>query len=209
MPHLLKLAAVIVIATSIAGCASTYDTPPKSITTVTAQTDAAETKSMMADDTTTSTSTSTSSGVNIMETANAAENLTTLAALLNQAGLAETLSGPGSFTVFAPSDTAFSLLPEATREGLKTDANRAKLQNILKNHVLPSRLTADDLLFNIERNGGSFKTTTIEGVELRFFASGDTVKMSDGRGYVSTVTTADLDQSNGVIHIINSVLLPE
>ena len=204
MPHLLKLTATVLMTAAIGGCASTTDTPPKSMETATTQTMTVQTE------------TTSSEAVpfqaarqNIFETASAAPNLTTLVALINQAQLAETLSGSGSFTVFAPSDTAFSTLPAETRESLMMDANRSTLQNILKNHVLPSRLTADDLLFNIERNGGSFKTTTIEGVELRFFSSGDKVKMSDGRGYVSTVTTADLDQSNGIIHVISSVLMPE
>ncbi len=226
MPHLYKLATAIVVASSIAGCASAPDIPSKSVKTETAKMDMASypvasgstdtgviIKSEAMSDVTpapaTVAATATPKGKTIMAHASAADNLTTLTALIAQAQLGETLSGAGPFTVFAPSDAAFSTLPSATRESLMADANRATLQTILKNHVLPSRLTADDLLFNIERSGGAFKTTTVEGVELSFFSVGDKVKISDGRGYVATVTTADLDQSNGIIHVINSVLLPE
>ena len=204
MPHLFKLTATVLMMAAIGGCASTTDMPPKSVETATTETMTGQTET-----TNSEAVSSEDTRQNIFEATSAAPNLTTFVALINQAQLAETLSGPGSFTVFAPSDTAFSTLAAETRESLMMDANRSTLQNILKNHILPSRLTADDLLFNIERNGGSFKTSTIEGVELRFFSSGDKVKMSDGRGYVSTVTMADLDQSNGIIHVISSVLMPE
>ena len=204
MPHLPKLTAAILIAAAIGGCASTSDMPSQSMETATT-----ETMTVQTEPTSSEMRGAEIKGENIMEAVSSLENLSTLVTLINQAQLAETLSAPGSFTVLAPSNAAFSALPAETREKLMMDANRSTLQNILNNHVLPSRLTADDLLFNIERNGGSFKTTTIEGVELRFFSSGDKVKMSDGRGYVSTVTTANLDQSNGIIHVISSVLLPE
>jgi len=150
-----------------------------------------------------------SSNETIVENASAADNLTTLVALVKQAQLVDTLSGPGPFTVFAPTDDAFSMVPEATRNSLMMDENRAALQNVLTYHVLGSRLTADDLMFNVERNGGSFETTTVNGQKLRFFVTDGKLKMADGRGRVATVTTGDVMQSNGVVHVVNSVLMPK
>lgn len=150
-----------------------------------------------------------SSNKTIVENASAADNLTTLVALVKQAQLVETLSGPGPFTVFAPTDDAFSIVPEATRNSLMLDENRAALQNVLTYHVIGSRLTADDLMFNVERNGGSFETTTVNGQKLRFFISGGKLKITDGNRRVATVTTGDVMQSNGVVHVVNSVLMPE
>lgn len=145
----------------------------------------------------------------IVENASAANNLTTLVALVKQAELVETLSSPGPFTVFAPTDTAFNVVPAETRNALMQDENKALLQNILTYHVLSGKVTAADLVAQINANGGSYTANTVAGTPLTFFLSGKDVKIADGKGMVATVTAADVMQSNGVVHVVNSVLMPK
>lgn len=145
----------------------------------------------------------------IVENASAANNLTTLVALVKQAQLVETLSSDGPFTVFAPTDTAFSYVPAETTSALMQDENREMLQGVLTYHVVPGRITAADLMNQIKANGGSYTATTVAGSPLTFRVMDGKVKVADANGTLSTVTNADVMQSNGVVHVVNSVLMPK
>ncbi|WP_407689920.1 fasciclin domain-containing protein [Robiginitomaculum antarcticum] len=145
----------------------------------------------------------------IVENASMASNLTTLVAAVKQAQLVETLSGPGPFTVFAPTDAAFSLLPADVTSSLMMDENRADLQKVLTAHVVAGNVTSADLMMRIKENNGSYTATTVSGDALTFFMSDGKVKVADENGMVATVTTADVMQSNGVVHVVNSVLVPK
>lgn len=127
--------------------------------------------------------------------------LTTFRTAVAQAGLDDTLNGPGPFTVFAPSDEAFNALPEGTLESLLEEGNRDKLSQILTYHVIPSRVMSSDL-------SGQMTVNTVEGQPLTINAEGGTVTLTDAMGNTATVVTADSDAGNGVIHVINNVLMP-
>jgi uncharacterized surface protein with fasciclin (FAS1) repeats len=134
----------------------------------------------------------------IVETAASAGNFTTLLAAVEAAGLADVLKGEGPFTVFAPTDAAFEKLPEGTVESLLEPRNREQLQEILTYHVVPGRIMSSDLA------GQSTTAETVEGGELEIDATGSGV-MVEG----ATVTQADIAASNGVIHVIDQVMLPQ
>jgi uncharacterized surface protein with fasciclin (FAS1) repeats len=132
----------------------------------------------------------------IVETAAAAGQFETLAAALEAAGLTDTLKGDGPFTVFAPTDEAFAKLPEGTIESLLKSENRDQLVAILTYHVVPGKVTAAEVATLDE-------TATVNGADLTIDASGSRVKVNDAE-----VITADVAASNGVIHVIDTVLLP-
>jgi uncharacterized surface protein with fasciclin (FAS1) repeats len=134
----------------------------------------------------------------IVETAESAGNFTTLLAAVEAAGLADTLKGEGPFTVFAPTDAAFGQLPEGTVESLLRPENRDQLQQILTYHVVPGRIMSSDLA------GQATTAATVEGSELEIDATGSGV-MVEG----ATVTQADIAAENGVIHVIDSVMMPQ
>jgi uncharacterized surface protein with fasciclin (FAS1) repeats len=133
---------------------------------------------------------------NIVETAVAAGSFNTLVAAVKAAGLVETLSGPGPFTVFAPSDAAFAKLPAGTLDALLKD--KAKLASILTYHVVPGKVMAADV---IKMNGA--KPATANGAALDIVVRGGKVYVNGAQ-----VTTADVQASNGVIHVIDAVVLP-
>jgi len=132
----------------------------------------------------------------IVDTAVAAGNFKTLAAALKAAGLIDTLKGPGPFTVFAPTDAAFAKLPAGTVEDLLKPENKQKLVAILTYHVVPAKAMAKDV-------AGMKSAKTVNGKKLMLKVIGDKVMVND-----ATVTKADIVASNGVIHVIDSVLLP-
>ena len=132
----------------------------------------------------------------IVDTAVAAGNFKTLAAALKAAGLIDTLKGPGPFTVFAPTDAAFAKLPAGTVEDLLKPENKQKLVAILTYHVVPARAMSKDV-------AGMKSAKTVNGKKLMLKVIGDKVMVND-----ATVTKADIEASNGVIHVIDSVLLP-
>jgi uncharacterized surface protein with fasciclin (FAS1) repeats len=134
----------------------------------------------------------------IVDTAIAAGNFTTLVAAVKAAGLVDTLKGPGPFTVFAPTDAAFAALPAGTVETLLKPENKAKLASILTYHVLPGRVMSTDIA------GKKLDPKTVEGQTLAVDASESGVKVND-----ATVTKADIVADNGVIHVIDKVLLPK
>lgn len=144
----------------------------------------------------------------IVEAAVASPAHTTLVAALQAAGLVETLSGPGPFTVFAPTDAAFAALPAGTVQALIQPANRATLTKILTYHVVAGRVAAADVIALIQAGGGSAAITTVSGDILTASLRGGSVILTDENGGVATVIQANLFQSNGVIHVTDAVSLP-
>jgi uncharacterized surface protein with fasciclin (FAS1) repeats len=145
---------------------------------------------------------------NIIENAVNSADHTTLVAAVQAAGLVETLSGPGPFTVFAPVNAAFEALPAGTVEGLLKPEAKDQLTAVLTYHVVAGDIKSADLIKMINDAGGTLKVATVQGGELTFALDGGMVKITDAAGGVATVTIADVDQSNGVIHVIDKVLLP-
>lgn len=138
---------------------------------------------------------------NVVENASTAPNLTTVVAAIKQAGLVETLSGPGPFTVFAPDDDAFAKVDQQVLNGLMQPAQKDQLTAILTYHVVPGTLDASKL-----EDGDELMT--VNGAKLMVKIDGDTVMIGNEENGYATVTQADVYQSNGVAHIIDSVLLP-
>lgn len=133
---------------------------------------------------------------------------TTLVAAVQAAGLVDTLSGPGPFTVFAPTNAAFARLPAGTVETLLRPENRDQLSAVLTYHVVAGRHTAADLTRMIRAGRGTARLTTVQGGVLAARMQGRMIVLTDGRGGRATVTQADVLQSNGVIHVTNAVSLP-
>lgn len=144
----------------------------------------------------------------IVQNASEASNLTTLVGAVKAAGLVETLSGPGPFTVFAPTNAAFEKVPAATRTSLMQPANRAMLRDVLTYHVVPGTLTAADLMQRIRAGNGTATLTTVEGGQLTLRMMGDRIMISGMNGSTAHVTQGDVRQSNGVVHVIDGVLTP-
>ena len=144
----------------------------------------------------------------IVENASAASNLTTLVAAVKAAGLVETLSGAGPFTVFAPTNDAFAKLPAGTVDSLVKPAAKADLTKILTYHVVAGKMTAADLTAAIKAGGGKAELTTVQGAKLTATEAGGTITLTDAKGGKSTVTQGDVTQSNGVVHVIDTVLMP-
>jgi uncharacterized surface protein with fasciclin (FAS1) repeats len=138
---------------------------------------------------------------NIVENAVHSRDHTTLVAAVKAAGLVDTLEGAGPFTVFAPTNAAFGKLPKGTVATLVKPENKAMLTKILTYHVVPGRLEASDL------TDGKV-LTTVEGEQLTVKNSGGRISLMDSKGGMSTVTIPNVNQSNGVIHVVNTVLMP-
>jgi uncharacterized surface protein with fasciclin (FAS1) repeats len=132
----------------------------------------------------------------------------TLVAAVKAAGLVDTLEGPGPFTVFAPTDDAFAKLPAGTVDSLVQPENKATLVKILTYHVVAGKITSKDLIKWIKKGGGTYSAKTVEGDSLTFSLDMGKVKITDDKGGSAYVITADVIQSNGVIHVIDSVLMP-
>jgi uncharacterized surface protein with fasciclin (FAS1) repeats len=145
---------------------------------------------------------------NIVENAVNSKDHTTLVAAVKAAGLVETLQGPGPFTVFAPTNEAFAALPAGTVETLVKPENKETLTKILTYHVVAGKMTAADLMKAIKAGNGSATLKTVSGGTLTAMAKGKTIELKDEKGGISTVTIADVLQSNGVIHVVNKVLMP-
>ena len=145
---------------------------------------------------------------NIVENAVNSKDHTTLVAAVKAAGLVDTLAGPGPFTVFAPTNKAFGKLPKGTVESLVQPENKDKLTAILTYHVVSGKLTAADLLEQVKAGGGKAELKTVQGETLTVTKKGKGLDVTDAKGDVAHVTIADVIQSNGVIHVINTVLLP-
>jgi len=145
---------------------------------------------------------------NIVENAVNSKDHTTLVAAVKAAGLVETLQSPGPFTVFAPTNAAFAKLPKGTVETLLRPEMKEKLVAVLTYHVVPGRISAKDLMDAARQNGGRAKFKTVEGEELTVESKGNTLTIWDSKGSASKVTIQNVFQSNGVIHVIDTVLLP-
>jgi uncharacterized surface protein with fasciclin (FAS1) repeats len=145
---------------------------------------------------------------NIIQNAVNSKDHTTLVAAVKAAGLVETLQGSGPFTVFAPTNKAFAKLPPGTVEELLKPQMKQKLAAVLTYHVLPGRLSIKDLWDASIKANGPVKMKTVEGKELTFEFKGQQLTIRDGSGNASRVTIQNVFQSNGVIHVIDSVLLP-
>ncbi|MCG6120953.1 MAG: fasciclin domain-containing protein [Blastomonas sp.] len=144
----------------------------------------------------------------IVENASAAPNLTTLVAAVKAAGLVDTLASPGPFTVFAPTDDAFAKLPAGTVETLVKPENKATLTSILTYHVVAGKVTAADVIALIEQGGGKAMIKTVQGGALTASLQGKNVVLTDANGGKSIVTQTDVMQSNGVVHVIDTVVMP-
>lgn len=145
---------------------------------------------------------------NIIENAVNSPEHTTLVAAVKAAGLVDTLSGPGPFTVFAPTNAAFAKLPAGTVDTLLRPENKAMLQSVLTYHVVAGRMTAADLMAAIRAGGGQAKLTTVQGGTLTARMQGAGIVLIDAKGGRSRVTQANVIQSNGVIHVTDAVSLP-
>lgn len=145
---------------------------------------------------------------NIIENAVNSADHTTLVAAVKAAGLVETLSGAGPFTVLAPTNEAFAKLPAGTVETLLKPENKDMLVKILTCHVIAGNAMSADIMGMVEADGGAHKVTTVGGCEFTIKSTDGKVTITDGQGNVGTVTIADVKQSNGVIHVIDTVLLP-
>ncbi|MBU0823843.1 MAG: fasciclin domain-containing protein [Alphaproteobacteria bacterium] len=206
MTRAMLFTAVAAAGLGLAGCNSSPETPPTETTTVaggeTMPADSAGTNPMVG-------------GAEMMPTKNIVENASaspihkTLVTAVTQAGLVETLSGAGPFTVFAPTDAAFSQVPPVTRDGWMRPAQKEVLAGVLTYHVVPGKVMAADLASQITAGGGKATLKTVEGQDLTATQSGDSIILTSASGNKATVTQADVGQSNGVIHVIDAVLVPK
>ncbi|MFD0858532.1 fasciclin domain-containing protein [Roseovarius aquimarinus] len=145
---------------------------------------------------------------NIIENAVNSADHTTLVAAVKAAGLVETLSGEGPFTVFAPTNAAFEKLPEGTVETLLKPENKDQLTQILTCHVVGADAMSTAIKGMIDDDGGAHIVPTLGGCELNATYDGDKIMLEDEQGQTINVTIADVDQSNGVIHVVDTVVLP-
>lgn len=146
---------------------------------------------------------------NIVENAVNSKDHTTLVAAVKAAGLVETLQSAGPFTVFAPTNAAFDLLPKGTVETLVKPENKAKLTGILTYHVVSGRLGTDELNDLIKKGNGTAELSTVAGGKLWIMKKGGKYILKDENGGMATITIKNVYQSNGVIHVIDHVVLPK
>lgn len=144
----------------------------------------------------------------IIDNAVNSKDNTTLVAAVKAAGLVETLKGAGPFTVFAPTNEAFDKLPKGTVETLVKPENKTTLTKILTYHVVAGKVTAKELVGLIKKGGGKAELKTVQGGTLTASLKGKKVVLTDEKGGTSTVTIADVIQKNGVIHVVDTVLMP-
>ena len=145
---------------------------------------------------------------NIVQNAVNSKDHTTLVAAVKAAGLVDTLQSPGPFTVFAPTNDAFAKLPAGTVDTLLKPENKKTLTNVLTYHVVPGRMSAKDLMEKIKSSGGKAMLKTVEGENLTFAEKDGKIWVWDAKGNSAQITIQNVNQSNGVIHVIDTVLLP-
>ena len=146
---------------------------------------------------------------NIIQNAVNSKDHTTLVTAVKAAGLVKTLSGPGPFTVFAPTNAAFAKLPAGTVPTLLKAENKKTLVKVLTYHVVAGKYSASALLALIKKGGGKAQLTTVQGEKLTASKMGSKIMLTDAKGGMSHVTIADVNQSNGVIHVVDTVLMPK
>jgi len=145
---------------------------------------------------------------NIIQNAVNSKDHTTLVAAVKAADLVDTLSGKGPFTVFAPTNEAFAKLPAGTVDTLLKPENKGQLTQVLTYHVVPGRITANDLMEMVKKGGGKAMLKTVEGEELTVEMKDGAIWIWDAKGDAAKITIKNVMQSNGVIHVIDAVLLP-
>jgi len=145
---------------------------------------------------------------NIVQNAVNSKDHTTLVAAVKAAGLVDTLMSPGPFTVFAPTNEAFAKLPADTVPTLLKPENKATLTAVLTYHVVPGKISAEELMSQVQAGGGKATLTTVQGEQLTVMQEGRRLEIIDAKGDKSFITIADVNQSNGVIHVVDTVLLP-
>lgn len=191
-----RLALAASAALALAACAETAEEPAADAATDTAMADAG------ANDTATAGT--------IVEVAQGNPDFSTLVSAVTAADLGATLSGPGPYTVFAPTNAAFEKVPQAARDELMSPAGKEDLSGILTYHVVSGEQMAAGLTEAIAAAGADgLKLTTVNGAQLTAKAAGGTVTLTDAAGNTATVTQTDVDASNGVIHVIDTVLMPK
>ena len=146
---------------------------------------------------------------NIVEVASGNADFSTLVAAVKAAGLVETLSGDGPFTVFAPTNAAFDKLPAGTVDGLLKPESLDKLKSVLTYHVVAGKFDAAAVIDAINKNNGKYTVTTVQGGKIDLSLKNDMVMLTDANGATSMVTMADVPASNGVIHAIDTVVMPK
>jgi uncharacterized surface protein with fasciclin (FAS1) repeats len=144
----------------------------------------------------------------IVENAVNSKDHTTLVAAVKAAGLVDTLSGPGPFTVFAPTNAAFAKLPAGTVDTLVKPENKDMLTKILTYHVVSGRMTSKEIAAAIKSGGGKATLTTVQGEPLTASMKGGKLMLTDAKGGMAAVSIKDVMQSNGVIHVVDTVLMP-
>lgn len=144
---------------------------------------------------------------NIIENAVNSKDHTTLVAAVKAADLVETLSGTGPFTVFAPTNEAFDKLPKGTVETVLKPENKKMLQGILTYHVVAGKMSAKEIKMAIRKGSGKATMKTVEGNTLTAMMKGKNIEIMDDKGGIAVITIADVNQSNGVIHVIDNVLM--
>jgi uncharacterized surface protein with fasciclin (FAS1) repeats len=145
---------------------------------------------------------------NIVQNAVNSKDHTTLVAAVKAAGLVDTLQSPGPFTVFAPTNEAFKKLPAGTVDTLLKPENKKKLTNVLTYHVVPGRITAKHLMDMVKEGNGKAMLKTVEGADLTVSMKDGKLWIWDAKGDTAQITIQNVNQSNGVIHVIDTVLLP-
>lgn len=187
---LLKTCAALAVVVSLASCGGNQKTEEVADSTMTATTEIVETP-------------------NVVGVASNNENFTTLVAAVTAAGLAETLSGEGPFTVFAPTNDAFAKLPTGTVDDLLKPENKEKLSSILTYHVVSGKFEAAAVIEAINTNNGKYTVTTVQGGSLDLSLKDGNVMLTDANGGTATVVIPDVAASNGVIHAIDTVVMPK
>lgn len=145
---------------------------------------------------------------NIVENAMHSKDHTTLVAAVKAAGLVETLQSPGPFTVFAPTNAAFDMLPKGTVDMLLKPESKARLTTVLTYHVVPGNWDSKALMKMAKKGNGMAKVKTVQGEDLTLMVKDKKLWVKDMQGGTAIVTIADVHQSNGVIHVVNKVLMP-
>lgn len=145
---------------------------------------------------------------NIVENAVNSADHTTLVAAVQAAGLVDTLASAGPFTVFAPTNAAFGKLPAGTVDTLLKPENKGTLTAVLTYHVVPGRMSAGQIADMAKKNGGKAVLTTVQGAQISIWGKGGKWYVTDAKGGTAQITIADVNQSNGVIHVVDGVLLP-
>ncbi len=200
----IALTTAIAATLSLSACAQKPDTDTSAAMTQSA----APADTMAADSMPAAMPADTMATNDIIDTASQSPDHSTLVAAVKAAGLVDTLKGAGPFTVFAPTNAAFDALPAGTVDTLLKPESKADLAGILTYHVVSGAVDAAALTAQIAAGGGKAELTTVNGAKLTAEAADGGVKLTDTKGNTAMVTTADLVQSNGIIHVINAVLMP-